>query len=277
MKKYVQNAAAFIGTIVGISSVLSLIDTSVEVGWAPVVRKAIEFYQKQKLIILEPIIPFAERLAEKISGLFEWTLVLQPNWSDVFVLLTLYLGSRARSYWSAGLRRRAAFRVVWGFSVSLFFSVCAGLVPPNGAVSSLLIMAVVLAGLFLFDLVDAAWSATFHRAEGLSWLRDTVRYLKFSMPAIFLGMLFLGLSWLLFPNPIPDYVVHPGSLMLLSFAFLLAFYWLYRGFRSSLSNVERSGTGLEKFLNSSNTRIALWMLGSLGGAALVVAFGAGHP
>lgn len=277
MKKYVQNAAGIIGTVVGVNSVLSLIDTSAEVGWVPVVRKVIEFYQKQKLIVLEPIVPFAEKLAVKIAGLFEWSFPLQPTWSDVFVLLALYLGSRARSYWSAGLRRRAAFRVVWGFLVSLFFGVCAGLVPPSGAFSSILIMLVVLAGLVVFDLVDAAWSATFHRAEGLSWLSDVLRYLAYSIPAVLLGLLFSGFCWFFFPDPLPDYVVHPGSLMLLFFAFILAFYWLYRGFQSSLANVDRSGTGLEKFLASSNTRIAIWMLGSLGGAALVVAFGAGHP
>jgi|AntRauTorcE11898_2_1112593.scaffolds.fasta_scaffold01390_2 hypothetical protein len=277
MKKHILNAAGAIGTVVGVSSIISLIDTSMEAGWSPLIRKAIDFYEKQKLIILEPIVPFAEKFADKIAGLFEWNLDLQPTWSDVFVLMALYFGSRARSYWAAGLKRRATFRIAWGFVVSLLFSVLAGLVPPGGAFSSISMMLIVLAGLFIFDLADATWSATFRRAEGLSWLSDFIRYLWFSMPTILLGILFVGVSWLLFPEPLPDYIVHPGSLLLLFYTFILAFYWLFRGLQSSLTNTNRSGTGLEKLLASSNTRIAILMLGSLGGAALVVAFGAGHP
>lgn len=213
MKKHILSAAGFIGTLVGISSVLSLIDTSAKVGWAPVVGKAIEFYQAQKLIILDPILPFAERLANIIVELFEWGFALQPSWSDVFVLLALYFGSRARSYWSAGLKRRAVFRAVWGFLVGLVFSVGAGLVPPDGTYSSVLVMLVVLAGLFVYDVFDAAWSATFHRLEGLSWCREMGRYLAFGMPIILLGLLFLGLWWLIFPDPMSDYVIHSGSLI----------------------------------------------------------------
>jgi hypothetical protein len=48
MKKHILNAAGAIGTVVGVSSIISLIDTSMEAGWSPLIRKAIDFYEKQK-------------------------------------------------------------------------------------------------------------------------------------------------------------------------------------------------------------------------------------
>lgn len=266
--------ASFIATLMGILSVLLLWDKATDFGWISIIEDMLDFYQSLKTLLLFWLLPFAELLAEEISKLFSIDLDLQDHWSDIFVLLTLYFGARARSYWAAGMKRRAIFRVVWGALVSLATGVLAGLSNATMQDGNIFVLGAIVLGLTVFDVVDAAWSAAFHRKKGLTWVQDWLRYLAFSMPTIAIGIfaMFIFATTSTVSSDFSGTAL--GILASLGYAIVLALYWLYRGLRSSRS-WEIPGTGYEKFLVSSNSQIGLVMLRSLIGALIVILFNVG--
>ncbi len=268
------STATFIFNVLGALSVLLLFDHATNFGWVSVVDVVLSYYEFIKNFILAPIKPVALAVVDAISGILQFELNLLDHWSDVFVLVALYLGSRTRSYWNAGMKRRALFRAVWGVIVGLITGVVAGVFEPLGIVGNLGVFITVVVGLAVFDIVDAGWSATFHRKAGLSWGQDWVRYATFSMPSILLGVVFAILLYFTYSGWTAGWIDVPGIIAVLVYSILLAFYWLYRGLKSSQS-WEKQGTGYEKFVASSNSQIGILMLRSLGAAGIVVAFSAG--
>ena len=268
------STATFFFNILGALSVLLLFDRATNFGWVSVIDVILSYYEFIKNFILSPIKPVALAIIKALSGFFQFELNLLDHWSDVFVLVTLYLGARMRSYWNSGMKRRAIFRAIWGAIVGLLTGIGAGIIQPFSVVENLEIVAIVVAGLAVFDIIDAGWAATFHRKAGLSWWQDWVRYAKFSMPSILLGIVFVILVYFTYPRWAASWIEVPGIVAVLVYSILLALYWLYRGFKSAQS-WEKKGTGYEKFIASSNSQIGILMLRSLGAAGIVVLFSAG--
>jgi len=269
------SAATLFFNILGVLSVLLLFGHATQFGWVSVVEVILSYYEFVKNFVLAPIKPVAQSLIEAVSEVFQFDLKLLDHWSDVFVLVTLYLAARTRSYWKAGMKRRAGFRAIWGAIIGFLTGTVAGVSEPSGVAGNIYIIVVVVVGLAVFDIVDAAWSATFHRETGLTWLQDWARYAGFSMPSILMGVVFTLVAYLTYPLWSPSWIDAPGIIAVLVFSVALAFYWLYRGLRSSKSSEKQGSTDFEKFVSSSNSQIGILMLRSLGGAAIVVAFSAG--
>lgn len=272
--KATWNTASFFATLMGILSVLLLWDKATDTGWILIIEDILVFYQSLKNLVLSPLLPYAEFVVKEISNLFSIDLILGEHWSDILVLVTLYLGARALSYWRAGMKRQSIFRVIWGALVGFATGMLAGVSESIMQFGNVVVIGAIVLGLAVFDFIDAAWSATFHRNPHLAWGQDWVRYLAFSMPTIVIGLVIIVISVATSIVPLAYTDASSGILTSLGYAIVLAFYWLYRGVRSSRS-WEKSGTGYEKFLASSNTQIGLVMLRSLGGALIVVLFNAG--
>jgi hypothetical protein len=260
--------------LIGTLSVLVLMDHAARIGWLPVFSAILAYYTQVKNLVLTPVAKIAHVLVALAADIFSVDLGLHEYWSDVFVLMTLYLGSRALSYWRAGLRRRAIFRVVWSFAVGLLTGIVVGLLSPESGWDNLMMFELILVGLTVFELVDASWAATFHRKQALSWISDVTRYLAFSWPSLGLGLVLLTVFWANYDYFSAEWIVLPGIVFFLAYLVVLAAYWITRGLISSRAS-QKQGTGLEKFLASSNTQIGLLILRSLGGAAILILFNAG--
>ena len=249
-------------------------DHAARIGWLPVFSAILEYYTQVKNLVLSPVTKIAGVLVAWAANIFTIKLDLHEYWSDVFVLMTLYLGSRALSYWRAGLRRRATFRVVWSFAIGLLTGIAVGLLSIKSGWGNLMMFSLILVGLTVFELVDASWAATFHRKQALSWISDVARYLAFSWPSLALGLILLTVFWANYDYFSAEWIVLPGIFFFLLYSVVLAAYWIVRGLISS-RDWQKQGTGLEKFLASSNTQIGLLMLRSLAGATIVMLFNAG--
>ena len=172
------------------------------------------------------------------------------------------------------MRSRAIFRLLWLFVVGLFTSVAAGAAGSLNLSNNVLILLSVVVGLAIFDVVDAAWSATFYRKPALTWLQDWRRYAEFSMPTVAIGIALVIVFYFSYSLWSATWIRVPELLALIVYSILLSIYWIFRGLQSSKTSL-RPGTGYEKFRASSNTAIGISMLQSLTSAGIIWAIDAG--
>lgn len=257
-------------------AILSLLKTATDHSFGAALELVLKQYENIKVLVLSAlhIDTLVVQVARIFSELFDLSFVVHPHWSDVFVLLTLYLMARMTAYWSAGMRGRAVFRFIWLLVVGILTSVAAGVAEPQNLAGNISIILAVVAGLAVFDVFDAVWSATFYRMAGLTWLQDWRRYAEYSMPTIAIGIALTALLYSSYSIWSAEWIKVPGLLALIGYSVLLALYWIFRGLQSSKSS-ERPGTGYEKFRASSNTTIGVSMLQSLSYACICWAVDAG--
>lgn len=95
-------------------AILALLKHATDVGFGVALELVLEQYESVKVLVLSvlQIDHLVASLAKFFSELLSLNLVVDPIWSDVFVLLTLYLMARMSAYWSAGMRSRAVFRLL---------------------------------------------------------------------------------------------------------------------------------------------------------------------
>lgn len=245
-------------------------------GFGKALELILRQYENVKVLVLSvlQIDHLVANVAKIFSETFDLNITVDPIWSDVFVLLMLYLMARISAYWGAGLRWIALFRLLWSFVVGLLTSVAAGAAGPQNVTGNILIVLAVVIGLAIFDIVDAAWSATFNRKPGLTWGQDWRRYAEYSMPTVAIGIALVGLLYLSYSLWSADWLRAPGLLALIGYSILLAIYWIFRGLRASKSSL-LPGTAYEKFRASSNTAIGASMFQSLSSACFIWAVDAG--
>jgi hypothetical protein len=217
-------------------------------------------------------------IAGRISELLRLDVVISPHWGDIFVLMTLYLGARARAYWEAGARQHAAMRVLLGLIIAFFCSVLAGLWAGDGLLVDLGIVITVTLGLLSFDLLDALWASAMYRPSEGTFSSEFKRYLGFSLPtyAVAAGALVVCL-FLVLVGALPASV----RLALAFFPLLalsLIVYWATRGWHHAgeIQFRRPEENRWARFLRSSTTRISSIMLTVICGAILFFAMNAGH-
>lgn len=257
-------------------SVLALLNHATSSGFGAALELVLQQYESLKVLVLSvlQVDHLVAGLVKFFSQVLSISIVVDPVWSDIFVVLALYLMARMSAYWGAGMRNRAIFRLLWSFMVSLLTSVLAAAAGSLDLAGNVWIVISVVFGLAIFDVVDAAWSATFHRKSGLTWGQDWRRYAEFGMPTVAIGMALVAVFYISYSFWSADWVQVPGLLVLLFYSILLAVYWLIRGLQSS-KGWSRPGTGYEKFRASSNTAIGVSMLQSLASACFIWAIDAG--
>lgn len=126
------------------------------------------------LLFLEPFILVA---LAKLREWFDWHLQLYPHWKHAFVLLWLFFGAIARSLMSMRYWAQTLFTFLWGMFCSVAGGVLAGTQPlsePGTFWWPASFYCVYMTGNF-------AWSATFARTEGWTWLES---FGLFGMPKL---------------------------------------------------------------------------------------------
>lgn len=278
MWKAIWSIVGAMGVVAGALSITLLVQHSLNVGIAPALLIVLDYYEWFRSALLSPLEPVAELLAAKIAKLLNLDWELSEHWGDVFVLMVLYLGARAKAYWDTGARTHAAIRFSLGIVISFVTSVLAGIWIDAAILPSVMIVLTVVVGLFVFDVLDASWAALAYRKPHQTWTEEFRRYLEFSLPTIAVAVIALVASMSLFFVGVIPSSARLGSTSLLFFAFALALYWAWRGWVLSGQPEYRSAseTRWERFRRSSTTRIAVLMLMSMAGSALFFVMNAGH-
>jgi len=266
------------GLLAGALSITLLVQHSLNVGLAPALQLVLDYYEWFRSALLSPLEPIAELLAAKIAQFLNLNIELSEHWGDVFVLMVLYLGARAKAYWDTGARNHATIRFSLGVVISFITSILAGIWNDVGVLPSLMIVLTVIFGLFVFDALDASWAALAYRRPDQTWGEEFRRYLGFSLPTIAVAATALVLSMFLYLVGVIPISARLGSTSLLIFAFALALYWAWRGWALSGQTEyrEESETRWKRFRRSSTTRIAVLMLMVMAGSACFFAMNAGH-
>ncbi|WP_229802355.1 hypothetical protein [Paramylibacter ulvae] len=274
----VWSIAGKMGLLAGALSITLLVQHSLDVGLAPALQIVLDYYEWFRSALMSPLQPIAELIAAKIAQFLNLNIELSEHWGDVFVLMVLYLGARAKAYWDTGARTHAAIRFVLGVLISFVTAILAGTWSEVGVLSGLMIVMTVVIGLFVFDVFDASWAALAYRRPDQTWIDEFRRYLGFSLPTIAVAVVALVLSVFLFLVGVIPSSARLGSTSLLIFAFALALYWAWRGWALSGQQEyrEESETRWARFRRSSTTRIAILMLMAMTGSACFFAMNAGH-
>lgn len=263
------------------SAVLSyvlLIEHAFEFGMSPVFALLIEYYDGIKAGLLAPFMPPAEYLSNVIADAISIDLNLAKHWGDVFLLLGLYLGARAGSYWHSGRRRHASERMLLGLSVAFLTSVLAGLWPEDSLAQGIGKALTVVVGLLIFDIIDAAWAAAVYRKASQTFFDEFSRYLGYCLPAtaLLLIVILAGASAMFIGFlTAPD---RHGSVLLLLGSLSLVPYWASRGWMISGSPDYRpaEASRYQRFRQSSATKTAVHMTIVIAGAIVICAMNAGH-
>jgi hypothetical protein len=276
MNKLLQ-IGGVISIILGVVSVVMLLNDAFNIGWVSPLRRILEYYLWAKSVSVDLLEPF---IFDVLNWLLRWTdfnWQIRGHWSDVLILMSLYFSARAKAYWSAGLTGRAIFRVVFGVLIALVFSVASGLIPPADARTNFILATTPILGILMFELVDSAVSATVSRKEGLSWAENFFRYMKFGGPVLLLGIGLVAATCYYAQNTAMASSSVLGLSALLLFAILLTIYWAVRGLAHSIipENRNPGESVFHRFKRSSNTHIAYAMALTLSGAILWVTMNAG--
>jgi hypothetical protein len=278
MWKAVWSVAGLLGLLAAAMSITLLVQHSLDVGLVPILQLVLDYYQWFRTALLSPLEPLANLIAAKISELIYLDLKLSEHWGDVFVLMVLYLGARAKAYWNKGARAHATIRFSLGFLVSFITAVIAGAWSDVGVLSGMMIFITVVVGFLVFDSLDASWAALAYRKPDQTWIDEYVRYLEFSVPTTIVAAIALILSGFLFFVGIFPSSARLGSTSLLIFSFALALYWAWRGWALSGQQQYRNSSEARwsRFRRSSTTRVAVLMLTAIAGSAFFFAMNAGH-
>lgn len=156
-------------------------------------------------------------------------------------------------------------------------AIASGLVVAESVLSNALLAATPIAGILKFEIVDSAVSATVAKQGGLTWYQDWIRYLKFSLPILAVGLAGIAItSWMLRASTVAK-TDSFGLLYLLAFTVSLASYWALRALLHALPDTNRSPgeSVLVRFKRSSNTEIALSMGVSIATAILYLILNSG--
>ena len=278
MLKSVGTITATLALLAATLSYVLLVQHAFEVGISPVFQLLVDYYDWLKRAALSPFEPLASWILGAISSLFDFDLSLSKHWGDVFVLMSLYIGARAMSYWQKGERRHATERISLGIIVSFLTAVLAGLWTGDGIASGIGMTVTLVIGLLLFDLIDAAWAALRYRPEGQTFSGEFRRYLGFCLPASVLLLAIIFAGSLAFSVSILEVDRRHGALILLCASIGLAIYWALRGWMVSGDPNYRRDEPLRvnRFKNSSATQTASRMFIVMLGALSFFAMNAGH-
>lgn len=270
------NISSILGAAAGGLSLVLLVDHALTVSWIDALKKILDYYVAVKAFVFGPLEPLVREFIAVIGSALSIHLQLMPHWSDVFVLLLLYFGARARAYWDAGLHGRSAFRYIYGIVVALITGAISGAIPQTSVSLSAYMISATLLGIAAFEVGDCSWSATFARKPGLTWRQDFSRYAAFSFPPLYLNAALLVVGAIVAGQFFPGVGKSVGLILLFTFSFVLACYWIFRGWTSSAYFKEYDGeTHWKKFQKSSNTQIGILMLASICGALAFIVLNAG--
>jgi hypothetical protein len=221
-----------LGRILATLSALSLVQHGFTVGIAGTLRILLEYYDALVGALLGWAQPYIENLVQRLTAPMHWDLKVLPHWKHIFVLLTAYFFRSAAINWAYGYRGAARFCAVWGALVALTASVAAGTIGLAGSVprKNLAMVAIPVAGIFVFDMAKQLWNATFIREQAARvYGREMWTWWEFFRPNLLLVLsqtvASLAIAWGVLQVPVVRQLPSPG---LAALALLILGLALYR-------------------------------------------------
>lgn len=274
-----KSTSRLIGFLFSVLSYVLLIQNGLNIGWSPTFKIILDTYVvlKDALLSTFQIAKFAIFLTNLASRLFQLQITLMPHWSDIFILLSLYFGARAKSYWDTGAREHAIFRMALGVLFAFVTSVASGLSQGNGLIGDVSIAGVTFVGIFFYELVTSALGGWRYRKPDQTWVEEFFRYLGFSLPTTGIAIVIFIAAIVFEAHQPTGKPVNIGISALLVYSIILTFYWAIRGwfFAGNPKNREIGETQLNRFRRSSAARISFLMGGNILAAVFFVLTGAG--
>lgn len=160
--------------------------------FGPVLTAIVEDYEKAAAIFFRLVEPSIRAELAAWGAYFGWTLELLPHWKHAFVLMWLYFGASAQDLWRAGNWGSAIGFGLWGGLIALLSGVVAGTVPLDATSSNMAMPLAVIFGVFVFELSNSLWYATFHRFGGMTWPQQFVRQSKFDFAFLAAGLVLVA-------------------------------------------------------------------------------------
>lgn len=230
--------------------------------------------------LLSPFTPVLENLVEDLSRLWGFDLTLQDYWKHIFVLLSIYFFSRAAGAYKLQTYGTAVFRLVWGLSSALSFSLLASVetntTVPNFDEHRIALSAITCVA--IYELGVNVWFSTFfrqyqaevHQRTQRDWLsefchlskEDGVRFLS----GIVLTTAMLQLPW-------PQGVTRPELVVLAVITLVHGMFWMFWGWRQTRFEPKLS-TRLKIAKTNSDITVGIAMVRSFFYAFIVVAIDA---
>lgn len=277
LKRGVKLVITVIGFLLGVISILNLVELAFNVGFISSLDIMLTWYDHAVAFVMSPFEPPLRSLIRKVADRLNLNIELHAHWKHIFVLLMVYFGARARTVWRAGLRATAAFLTVLGLLIAIPSSAFAGAIPLGDSESSqgsnLFVLAVALGGLFIFELTGSAYAAVrWPYQPGDNWLKTFLRNLRGDFTVVIVGAIALVLS----ANsdfPLFRSIANPGLAFLSAAILAVSVYWILAN--KFLPREQSPTSWWREFRRSNNARFGLAVLAVFLGVAVVLVLNAG--
>jgi hypothetical protein len=151
-----------LGILAGMFSLTILIWKGFQFSVGPLMQAVLQSYEDEARQFFSLFEPFLLNRLETLHEQFGWEVHLYPHWKHAFVLLWLYFGAVARSYWPDAKGTSAAF-VIWGALVAFVAAGLVGIIAPGDELFETCIVLVPTIAYLIFSFGTAAWTSVFLR------------------------------------------------------------------------------------------------------------------
>jgi hypothetical protein len=258
--------AEFLGFVAAVLSLVVLIQQGFALGFGAPLEAILHYYAR----FVDLALGWAHEPLVELLRALNVDLHLYPHWKSLIVPMWLYVAADVRVMVQIRRPRSALFFAVVGAVLALVAAVAAGLAPLDdrdmGAVGY------PVGALFLYNIVQAFWDATFHRSDGRTWWQTFSYYTTWFA----LGNLVLGGAVLLIgaQGSGPSFAGKNVAL-LLAFIALLALRNLTVSARAAWRHRQPGQTWRERFGELNNTRLGFAVLATLAGVLAFLLSNAG--
>lgn len=231
--------AAFRGVFVALS-LLALYKHASSHEFSHTLELFVETYDAVLSKLFSPFQPVLNEFSVQISAFFQVELTVQGYWKHIFVLLSLYFFSRSAGAYSAKRYGTAIFRLLWGSTVALAFSIGASLEGEYAySISREFRVALSAVGcIAVYELGVNIWFATFFREAQALLHQRQVRtwWSEFGNLSKEDGVRFVvGVSMViaLLSIPWPGFITRPDLFSIAIVALVHGVFWVFWGWRQT--------------------------------------------
>lgn len=154
----------------GALSVLRLLEVSFDYQLVPGIASVVDAYERLLKAIVEIELPWwagpaIDQLVRWLNAAFGWQLSLFDHWKHVFVLTGVYVFRNIAPPFRNGHFHTGVFNIFWGWLIALGSGIGSGSidVTQGDAASNFLVVAMPIAGGFIYETGRGVWGMVFHR------------------------------------------------------------------------------------------------------------------
>lgn len=238
---------------------MSLVESGFNVGWTEPFGKVLEQYFVITNNIRSLIEPYVVPHLRMIASVLNVNFSLGPNWTDILLLMMVYLGSRVKAYASDAKYIRTVFMAFVALAISLTSACFGSTTDLRGWQDAFVVSSLPLLGFLFYDVVYASVGAALDRRARESWWSDFIRHLWFSVPLLVLCIsanFFLTISFtaILGASSYQTFI-----LVFLIDYMVIALYWALKSFEHARKRENRNlgESARDRFWRSSATIVSL--------------------